>query len=361
MSTPISITFAPAEPGCCVRTCQDIIDLISASITGNLPDDFHGIIISSDTPDETQRDNLWIKVTVDGEGCVTGFIDILVWSCSEGEWISFTFNPATITPGAECTILGTAPNGGGLEVQHRTMSQLIDCIADGQIPCGKINFGVVPTGAQYQTWEITIEANADSVAAGRIEFDVSWTSATCGVGRLFVTESPITGGNQYTISVCMPSDAASITITNLKGTEVGGWSNTTVNCTPDSCLPKTGTAKVAVYNGAIPTVGGAAGAATFAHGLGAKPDVVVVEGIAIDSSFPGLVAGDAVNLETVILESTNDQYMKYTRYSNATNVVVWTTADTNNGDFILPTDGSKGSQVFDPAKFTLRITAIKFQ
>lgn len=359
MSTPISITFAPAEPGCCVRTCQDIIDLISASITGTLPDDFHGIIISSDTPDETQRDNLWIKVTVDGDGCVTGFIDILVWSCSEGAWISFTFNPATITPGDECTFLGTAPNGGDLEVQHRTMSQLIDCIADGQIPCGKINFGVVPLGGQYQTWEITIEANADSVAAGRIEFDVSWTSATCGVGRLFVTESPIVGGNQYTISVCMPSDAASITITNLKGTEVGGWSNTTVNCTPESCF-FSGLAKKNTYTGSLPSDVGTLGSVTWAHGLGAEPDSVEVLAICTEA-YGGHSVGDCINLGDISENQDEEELPAYTYFFNSTNVVVY--AQSGYTDAVLANYDNTADKrdAFDRTKWQLKIKAILIQ
>jgi hypothetical protein len=253
MSTNVSFTWAPAEPGCCPSTCQQILDMVQAAVSGTV--NITGIVIGPTTPVVNDRDKVWM-VTTDDTNCT--FNGIRVWCTTSGTWVDFVFSPSTITAGDECTFLGTL-NG---IVGHRTIAELIDCIGDKQIPCSKINFGVVPDGCTYNTWQITIQANSDSIAAGRIEFELSWTSATCGVGNLFVTWSPIVIGQNYTLNVCMPSDAVQ-TVTNLKGTAIGGWSNTTVQCDPPSCSTTSGSGLVLeiTYGPfAIPeTAGGASG------------------------------------------------------------------------------------------------------
>jgi hypothetical protein len=351
MSTAITFTFGTADPGCCVRTCQDILDLVESKLSGSIPDNLHGIIISHEEPGPDDRDKLWIKTTND-KNCE--FVGMLIWCEESGAWVDFTFDPSTITPGNDCTFLGTKDG----EVQHRTLSQLIDCLEEKHIPCSKIDFGTVVDGCQFQTWSIQIEANLAAFNAGRIEFDVSWTSATCGNGRKFVTYSPVANGVTYTVEVCMPSDAANITVTNILGVEVGAWINSAVNCTPDTCT-NTGIATVTEHTGPLPSAAGTAGAKTWVHGFSSHPDVVSVWAKCTEA-HGGHQVDDMVDLGDISHNTNEEDTPAYVFFVTATTVVVY--ACDEFADAVLPNYDATANNLdpFDDTKWKLYIKAVKF-
>lgn len=359
MSIAATTTYAPAAPGCCPRTCQDIIDIIQESLGVSIPN-ITSVIIGPNEPGVDERGNLWVKTgPVDSLGGATRILDILIWDSNSSTWVDFFFHVSSIEAGDNCTSLMTW-NGSSA---WRNADEQINCIPDGAIPCSKIDFGFVPEGCQSQKWTTTIKANQAAIDNGRIEFVVTWTSVTCGVGRRFVTQSPITLDANYDIVVCLPSDAA-ITSTVLYGDEINPFTNSTLSCTPPSCDVLNSIIPQTVQGGpfAVPSSNGTATQHIWAHGLPGRPTSVYVRFRYTGSGTPsvGYVVGDEVGLE-MIQSADADNCFAY-KY-DATNVYVWGTK-LGGGDVgpdvakIADYDANGvGEGTWDKASWQLYITA----
>ena len=358
MSIPVTITLGPADPGCCVRTCDDILKLIQSKITAVIPS-IKGVIIQTDTPAIGDRDKLWIEA--DASSCTTENFsaEFKLWCPNEDAWVLIKFDLSQFTSGPDCTLIGSRAG----KIENKTISQIIDCMDDGQIPCSKVDFGIVPKGCVFHTWHVDVVANADAIAAGRIEFDVAWTSVKCGSGRKFVTESPIVEGNTYTLDICMPEDAGSITTSNVRGNITSPFTDTTDECAVEGCLNALVNAIKVARGGpfTVPTTAGNVEAdgkmIRWAHGLATVPDVISVR-LKCVTNTQGYINSPAmyVDIDRFI---DHDGDFPWAVAFDETYVYVWKSGTSSQDEVIEFNEGALQLEI-TPVNWRMYITATSY-